>query len=255
MSEHPPLLFLHGAFAGPMVWTRFIAPWFARRGHRVAVPELPGPLDQPARLRDYVRAAEAAADQLGGRPVVVGYSLGGLVAQHLAARRRLAGAVLIASPGPMGLSPTLWRLAQAPDVLASLLLAQAGAGSAIGVEATRRALFTEDTPADWIASLDLPMRQESPTALFDGTAWDLPFWPLGRLTPTLALLGDRDAFVPRTDLWSIALTYGAETEILAGLGHGVPVDPSWKSVAWRINAWLGERRIGATPRRAIAGVE
>ena len=93
----------------------------------------------------------------------------------------------------------------------------------------------------------------SPTALLDGTAWDLPFWPLGRLTPTLALLGDRDAFVPRTDLWSIGLTYGAETVVLSGLGHGVPVDPSWKSVAWRINAWLGERRIGATSRRAVLG--
>lgn len=251
MSEHPPLLFLHGAFAGPMIWTRFIAPWFARRGHRVAVPDLPGPLDRPARLRDYVRAAEISAEDLGGRPVVVGYSLGGLVAQHLAARRRLAGAVLVASPGPIGLSPTLWRLAQAPDVLASLMLAQAGAGSMVGVEATRRALFTEDTQDEWIASLALPMRPESAGALFDGTAWDLPFWPLGRLTPTLALLGDQDAFVPMTDLWSIALTYGAETEVLPGAGHGLPVDPSWKSLAWRINAWLDERRIGAASRQAV----
>jgi hypothetical protein len=25
----------------------------------------------------------------------------------------------------------------------------------------------------------------------------------------------------------------------------VPLDPHWKSLAWRINAWLDERRIGA----------
>lgn len=253
MSEHPPLLFLHGAFAGPMVWTRFIAPWFARRGHRVAIPELPGPLDRPARLRDYVRAAHAAAEELGGPPVVVGYSLGGLVAQHLAAQRRLAGAVLVASPGPMGLSPTLWRLSRTPDVLATLLLAQAGASAFIGVEETRRALFTEDTSSEWIASLDLPMRPESPAALFDGAIWDVPFWPLARLTPMLALLGDQDAFVPVTDLWAIAMAYGAETAVLPGLGHGLPVDPSWKSLAWRINAWLGERRIGISRREALSG--
>ena len=38
----PPILFLHGAFAGPEIWTRFVAPWFAARGHQVAVPQLPG---------------------------------------------------------------------------------------------------------------------------------------------------------------------------------------------------------------------
>ena len=36
-----------------------------------------------------------------------------------------------------------------------------------------------------------------------------------------------------------------------GAGHGLPVDPSWKSLAWRINAWLDERRIGAVPRQAV----
>lgn len=254
MSDHPPLLFLHGAFAGPTVWTRFIAPWFARRGHRVAVPELPGALDRPARLRDYVAAATGAAEELGGRPVAIGYSLGGLVAQHLAARRRLAGMVLVASPGPMGLSPTLWRLSQSPDVVATLLLAQAGASTLIGVDEVRRALFSDETSAEWIASLGLPMRPESPGALFDGTMWDMPFWPLARLTPTFALQGDQDAFVPMTDLWSIAMAYGAETQVLPGLGHGLPVDPSWKSIAWRINAWLGERRIGEThTARVVSG--
>ena len=46
--EKPPILFLHGAFGGPDVW-RFLAPWFARRGHRVAAPRLPGPVPGPAR--------------------------------------------------------------------------------------------------------------------------------------------------------------------------------------------------------------
>ena len=66
-----------------------------------------------------------------------------------------------------------------------------------------------------------------------------------RRAPVLAVLGDRDAFVPITDLWASALAYGAETELLRGCGHGLPIDPHWKSLAWRINAWLDERRIGA----------
>jgi pimeloyl-ACP methyl ester carboxylesterase len=257
MSEKPPILFLHGAFAGPEVWTRFVAPWFAGRGHRVAAPRLPGPVEGEPRLRDYVRRARAAAAALGDRPVVVGHSLGGLVAQHLAAEGVVAGAVLVASPGPFGLAPSLLRLAgHNPDVLAAMLITQAGGGALLGPDAARRALFTEETPEAWIREVAPPPARESPAALIDGMTWDLPVWPLARRVPMLAVLGDRDAFVPVSDLWTIAALYGAEVEVLRGRAHGLPIDPAWKSLAWRINAWLDERGVGAVasarPSRALA---
>ena len=65
------------------------------------------------------------------------------------------------------------------------------------------------------------------------------------------MLGDRDAFVPVTDLWAIALAYGAETELVRGAAHGLPIDPHWRSLAWRINAWIDERGLGQ-PRRLAA---
>ncbi len=253
MVEKPPILFLHGAFAGPEVWTHFLAPWFAARGHRVLAPRLGSALPG-ARLRDYVRRAREAADSLGAAPVVVGHSLGGLVAQHLAAQRPVAGVVLVSSPGPCGLGPSLWQLsARAPAVLASLLVTQAGGGTMLGTEALRQALFTEDTPDAWINGLSIPFTQESPLALLDGLTWDLPAWFLARRQPMLAVLGDSDAFVPVTDLWGIALAYGAETELIRGAAHGLPLDPHWKSLAWRINAWLDERRIGVAAERLAVG--
>jgi pimeloyl-ACP methyl ester carboxylesterase len=257
MAAKPPLLFLHGAFGGPEIWTRFVAPWFARRGHRVAVPRLPGAAaaGRQARLRDYVAAARAAAVELG-RPVAIGHSLGGLVAQHLAAEGRVAGAALVASPGPFGLGPALWRLSSAsPDVLAALLIAQAGGGGPLGTAAARRALFTEETPEAWIAEVAPRPTRESPAAILDGATWDLPAWPLARLTPMLAVLGDRDAFIPASDLWTIAMAYGAETETMRGLAHGLPIDPAWKSLAWRIDAWMGERRVAERARPALARAE
>lgn len=245
MPNKPPILFLHGAFAGPEVWTRFVAPWFADRGHRVFAPALPGRGGARARLRDYVATARDACDAIGAPPIVIGHSLGGFVAQHLAAERRIAGLALICSPGPAGLGPSLWRLgSSSPDVLASLALAQAGAGAMLGVKAARRALFTEETPDEWIMEVAPPPAPESAVALLDGMSWDLPVWPLVRRAPVLGLMGDKDAFIPTSDLAAIALTYGAETEILHGFAHGAPIDHRWRSLAWRIDAWMNEKRVG-----------
>ena len=254
MAARPPILFLHGAFGGAEVWRRFIAPWFAARGHAVATPDLPGPgAPDRARLRDYVAAARRAADALGGAPVVVGHSMVGFVAQHLAAERRLPGVVLAAAPGPAGLAPAFWRLAARPEVFAALTLAQAGLGPMLGPEAARAALFTEETPADWIRSVAPSPAPESPLALADGMTWDLPLWPMAWGTPMLALCGDRDAFVPLSDLLAIQMSYGAEVAVLKGMAHGLPIDPRWKRLAWRIGAWMEERRVGETRRGALPG--
>ena len=145
--EKPPILFLHGAFAGPEIWTRFVAPWFAARGHQVSVPRLPGALPG-ARLRDYVRRARArgrrARRAAGGgrpfarrarRPAPRGAAPGrrrraGRLARPLRPRRRRSGS---SRRGRPTCSPRCCSPRPAP------------AGCS-GIEAVRRALFTEDTP-------------------------------------------------------------------------------------------------------------
>ena len=172
--------------------------------------------------------------------------------QHLAARRRVAGLVLVASPGPAGLGPSLWQLSsKAPDVLAMLLAAQAGAGALIGLEAVRRALFTEETPLEWVAQVAVRPDPESPLALLDGLTWDLPAWFLVRRAPVLAILGDRDAFVPVTDLWAAALAYGAETELVRGLRPRPAARPALEEPGLADQRLAG--RAAHWRRRAAAG--
>jgi len=216
---------------------------------------LPAFAKRPARIHDYVRTAREAAADLGERPVAIGHSLGGFVAQHLAAEGRLAGAVLVASPEPTGLGATLWRLSSGgPEALAALLVAQAGGGPLLGPAAVRRILFSEDTPEDWVTAVAPVPRPESAAALLDATTCDLPFWPTARLTPMLAVQGDRDALVPISDLWALAAICCAEMHVMRGRGHRLPIDPAWRSLAWRINAWLSERAIGLERRARPACV-
>src|SRR3546814_3751926 len=91
----PPLLFIHGMWSTPHVWD-----WFAARyriaGHRVETPALPyhdiGPQDPPPPIlstigvQDYVDALAAVVRALPESPVIVGHSMGGMLAQKLAER-------------------------------------------------------------------------------------------------------------------------------------------------------------------------
>src|SRR5690606_41560546 len=118
---------------------------------------------------------------------VIGPSLVGFIAQHLAAEGAVSGAVLVCSPVPFGLGQTLMQLAAAPDVLAALMLVQSGGGAMLVREIVRRALFTYDTPAEWIDAVDLVPQREPVVALLDGITWDLPIWPSAGGVPTLAI--------------------------------------------------------------------
>ena len=55
----------------------------------------------------YVEAALAVHARFDRPPVVIGHSMGGLIAQHLAARAECAGIVLVASVPPFALTTRL----------------------------------------------------------------------------------------------------------------------------------------------------
>lgn len=108
----PPVLFLHGVFGRPSLlepWTRF----FGAAGFECHAPALPGrdPTNDDVLARtgiqDCFQVAVAAYDQLSAPPIVIGHSMGGLLAQKLAAARTPRAAVLLASIPPGVLWPQL----------------------------------------------------------------------------------------------------------------------------------------------------
>ncbi len=101
----PPLLFIHGAFTRAARWRSWLD-YFRAEGFTCIAPSLPAhdPPDMAALARltfeDYVAAMVVAQDGLTARPVIIGSSMGGLIAQHVAARTDPAGLVLISSAPP-----------------------------------------------------------------------------------------------------------------------------------------------------------
>lgn len=101
--ERPAFLLVHGFTGGPfdLAW---LAEGLHRAGHAVSVPRLPGHGSTPADLmasdaRDWLRAAVDAYLTLSLRHadiVLVGHSMGGLLAAALAARFPVARLALLA---------------------------------------------------------------------------------------------------------------------------------------------------------------
>ena len=108
-SAKPRLLFLHGAFATHACWRGWVAA-FADRGWNATAASFRGRLGvgpERARgvsLKDYLEDALQVIASLDQPPIVIGHSMGGLLAQKIAELGRCRAAVLLA-PAPAGMLP------------------------------------------------------------------------------------------------------------------------------------------------------
>src|ERR1700758_5103819 len=98
----PPVLMIHGAFCGP--WSLDgLKQKFEEAGYAVRAPCLrfhdrkpPPPALGTTGLGDYTADLEDEIKALEGAPILVGHSMGGLLAQQLAARMAVRALVLLA---------------------------------------------------------------------------------------------------------------------------------------------------------------
>ncbi|APB01600.1 alpha/beta hydrolase [Nocardia seriolae] len=105
IPTNPPILFLHGAFADHYGFQKWVQ-WFADRGYETYAPARRGRLgigpDHAAGLDfdDYIDDTNAVIAEIGRPPVIVGHSLGALLAQRLAEQGKAAAIALLAPAPP-----------------------------------------------------------------------------------------------------------------------------------------------------------
>lgn len=247
----PPVVMIHGAFCGGWAFdgwrAKFLAggyPTFAPTlRHHDCGAEPPGALATTSML-DYAADLENLLDDLGEPAVVVGHSLGGLLAQMLAARRPLRALVLLAPSAPWGMTPsTPFEFVSAQ----SLYLAGNFWNSIL-------------KPRQWIAhdnALDrLPDSEreevyarfvpESGLATFETMHW---VFDLKRATevdprsvtcPILCVAGGKDRINPAATVRRIARRYRgrARYEEFPDHSHWLIAEPGWEKIARGSLAWL-----------------
>ncbi len=245
-SERPPLLFVHGAFCGAWTWSEHFLPFFAERGWRSVAVSLRGHGRSAGRRRldtfgvaDYVADVAEAAAGLERPPVVVGHSMGGLVAERFAMAHAVAGLVLLAPASPMGLGPSFLRMSlMRPDLLSALSRVQSAGADEAAFEAIRRGLFSPALPAEQALAYLPLFQRESLRANMELLA---PQWPWLMARPNLPVLvagGADDCFVSRNELELTAMIWGADREVLDGVPHALMLDTTWRLIADVVAGWL-----------------
>jgi len=249
-----PVIMVHGAFCGGWAFEAFKAP-FEAAGHRCMTPDLPGhgPGERAAvcglSVRDYSRAIVSIIEACPEPPVVVGHSLGGLVAQLAAARAPVSGLILLAPSAPWGdargsmegavVSLGLmslgapWFQAMEPTLA---LFDASGMGRL--PQATQKAIFTRMVP-------------ESGRALWETFNWWLdPFMsthvPASAIgAPALVIAGELDPIHGPGSVLSTATRLGGELRSMAGMSHWLIGEPGWEAVATACLDWMRKSRRAA----------
>jgi len=245
--EAPPLLFVHGAFAGAWVWEPHFLPYFAERGFQAHALSLRGhgfshggSETLCARISDYVQDVASVASGLDSPPIVIGHSMGGMVAQHFVRSQPAAGLVLLSSAPPHGLMGCwLNMLLNHPQLLGQMaMLESGGANPLIDADTVRRALFSDDTSDDVLDRFMPRMRMESPLAVLDLWGLDLPLSGVPGSFPVLVLGAENDPFIHPGAVRATAWAYGTEADVLPGIAHAMMLDHHWQVAASRILEWI-----------------
>jgi pimeloyl-ACP methyl ester carboxylesterase len=245
----PTIIMVHGAFCGGWTFEAFRKP-FEAAGYRVLTPHLRG--HDPGADRNATAGLSIAdyADQIAALiksqptpPILLGHSLGGLVAQLAAARAPVAALILLAPSPPWSvqggsleeaisavslyaLGP-FWMQAIDPDYASARLYSLNRLD-----KPERKAMFARMSP-------------ESGRALWETLNWWLdPFMttsvaPERIKAPVLAFAGEADLIHPPATVRQTASRLNGETRVMPQMSHWLPGEPGWEAVAEGCLTWLG----------------
>ena len=254
MATLPPIMMIHGMWGRPGVWEHF-APYFRNLGHAVETPALrfhdrPDG-DEPMEignlsLLDYVADLEGAIRQSSDIPVLVGHSLGALIAQHLAARG-LARALVLLAPAALPrfaiLRPTSIRIFHRRFTRRRFWARP----QRLGPRQAIFGLFNRLPPAEQEKQI-AAMTYDSGRVLFE-----LLLAPFDRrhaaeidtaavTCPVMIVAGAEDRLMPAVGARRLAARYRGRARYfeLAGHAHWLPGEPGWERIAASCAAWLAE---------------
>jgi pimeloyl-ACP methyl ester carboxylesterase len=246
-QRHPlPLLFVHGAYTHAGIWDVNFLPYFADLGYTAHAVSLRGHGGSEGRamlpwlsLADYVEDVTETIDRIGGKALLIGHSMGGMVVQRTLRSNPPPGAVLMASAPPYGMwDATIGMLCRDPLLVHQLGMLAAFGPGIINIADVRRALFSDRVPDAELARYEPLFQSESQRVMIDLLAFDPFSWRRKTAVPVLVLGAANDAFLARSQVDDTARCFGTSATIFPDMAHGMMIEPDWRLVADTIATWL-----------------
>jgi pimeloyl-ACP methyl ester carboxylesterase len=247
------IFMIHGMWGTSEDWDNY-RPFFEARGYRCITPTLPyhdmDPRGVPdprlgtASLLDYADALEREIRQLGEKPIIMGHSMGGLLAQMLGARGLAERLVLLTPASPAGI------LAITPSVIRSFWSAQFQWGF---WKKPIRQTFAEAAYSTMHLVPESEQKKLYDKLVYESgrAASEIGFWlfdPHGaarvdesRVTcPVLVIAGTQDRITPASVVRRVAKKYRAVADYkeFPNHAHWVLGEPGWEEVAEHVAKWL-----------------
>lgn len=244
-------ILIHGMWGTPDVWQNWRG-FLEQRGWQTLAPALrhhdAPPLSPPpglgtTSLLDYVADLEAQIRALPEKPVVIGHSMGGLLALLLTARGLASRAVLLTPAPPSSV------IAIRPSNLAAFARIQLNWGwwrkphRATLTEALSHTFNTADVAE--ATKLHEAFVHESGRALFEIA---LPWLdrrgaatvdPKSVTAPLFFVAAEHDKLTPPGVVRRTAQRFGGSTyRLYPGQGHWVLGQPGWEKIAHDVVTWL-----------------
>jgi pimeloyl-ACP methyl ester carboxylesterase len=258
--DKPAVIMIHGAFCGGWAFDRFRQP-FEAAGFECLAPDLRGHgvgagrsgtagvsmADYAADVADLVRAQVRP-------PILIGHSLGGLVAQMAALLAPVRGLILLAPSPPWGIAGGSLEEAVSAVSLYALGPFWLQAIDPDYASANLYSLNRMAPPAR--EAVFARMTSESGRALWETLNWWLdPFMttqvgPIG--APALALSGGRDLVHPTFTVRQTAERLRAQTREFPEMSHWLLAEPGWEAVADACLNWLATLEPALREARGLA---
>jgi len=251
------LFMIHGMSGGPWCWENFIT-YFHAQGYRCITPTLRfhdvNPQDSPdprlatTGLLDYAEDLEQEIRSLDELPIVMGHSMGGLLAQILGSRGLAEALALLSPAAPSGINALtlsvtksfwgeitrwgflprwgVWRSLQRPSFKTAVY-----SFMHLLPEAEQRRVYQRLVP-------------ESGRAAFQIGLWFLDPHKASKIDdaevscPVLVAAGKEDRITPASVVKKVARKYGATLKVFDHHAHWVMGEPGWEEIADSIAEWL-----------------
>jgi len=167
--------------------------------------------------------------------VVIGHSMGGLVAQKAAEGGRVRAAVFAASAPPKGIRVVTWGLLwRMPRYARSILRNRP---FTIGPEDAAALLGNRMTP-EQLAWAYPQLAPESGRAAREMALGSIAVDPAAIRCPTLVIGAEEDRITPASVERKIAARYGSEYLEAARHGHMLMLEEGWERAFGEVLAWL-----------------